>query len=126
MSDATLVEEIVAKVISLGDETKFVPEGIVSRTLFQTPNSRLVLFSFSAGEELTTHTTTKHAFIQILTGECEFVLDGKPCTLKAGHLLYMPPNLPHALKATHCFSMLLTLSTDEKTCAADTFDVSIR
>lgn len=29
--------------------------------------------------------------------------------LKAGDLLYMPPNLPHAVKATEQFSMLLTM-----------------
>ena len=37
-------------------------------------------------------------------------LDGKPNALKAGDLLYMPPNLPHAVTATTQFSMLLTLS----------------
>jgi quercetin dioxygenase-like cupin family protein len=30
--------------------------------------------------------------------------------LKGGDLLYMPPNLPHAVRATKQFSMLLTLS----------------
>jgi quercetin dioxygenase-like cupin family protein len=36
-------------------------------------------------------------------------LDGKPHTLKAGDLIYMPPNLAPAIKATKQFSMLLTL-----------------
>jgi len=35
---------------------------------------------------------------------------GKPHALKTGDLLYMPPNLPHAVKATTQFSMLLTWS----------------
>jgi mannose-6-phosphate isomerase-like protein (cupin superfamily) len=53
---------------------------------------------------------TQQAVIQLLSGECEFSLAGKPHTLKAGDLLYMPPNLRHAVKATTQFSMLLTLS----------------
>ena len=62
------------------------------------------------GQELTEHTSTQHASIQILTGECEFSLAGQPHLLKPGDLLYMPPNLRHAVKATRPFSMLLTLT----------------
>jgi len=82
----------------------------VSRTLLRTENSRVVLFGFAAGQELTEHTSNQHATIQILSGECDFSLAGKPHALKPGDLLYMPPHLRHAVKATTQFSMLLTLS----------------
>jgi quercetin dioxygenase-like cupin family protein len=97
------------KIISLAQETQFAPNGIVSRTLLRTPTARVVLFGFSEGQELTEHTSTQHALIQILSGECEFSLGGKLHALKAGDFLHMPPNLPHAVKATKPFSMLLTL-----------------
>lgn len=110
MSERPLIESDVEKVISLADETRFAPNGIVSRTLMRTPNSRVVLFGFTEGQELTEHTSTQHAVIQILSGECEFTLAGKPRVMKSGELLYMPPNLPHAVRATKQFSMLLTLT----------------
>ena len=97
----------------MAEETQFVPNGIVSRTLLRTANSRAVLFGFAEGQELTEHTSTQHAVIQILSGECEFQLAGKPRPLKAGDLLYLPPHLPHAVRATKQFSMLLTLSKPE-------------
>ncbi len=97
------------KVISLAQETQFAPNGIVSRTLLRTPTARVVLFGFSEGQELTEHTSTQQALVQVLSGECEFSLGGKPHKLKAGDFLHMPPNLPHAVKATGQFSMLLTL-----------------
>ena len=97
------------KVISLTQETQFAPNGIVSRTLLRTPIMRAVLFGFAEGQELTEHTSTQHALIQILSGECELSLAGKPHNLKAGDFLHMPPNAPHAVKATKQFSMLLTL-----------------
>jgi quercetin dioxygenase-like cupin family protein len=97
------------KVISLAQETQFAPNGIVSRTLLRTPTVRVVLFGFSEGQELTEHTSTQHALVEILSGECEFTLAGKPYNLKAGDFLNMPPNLAHAVKATKPFSMLLTL-----------------
>lgn len=110
MSEKPLIDATTEKVISLADETRFAPNGIVSRTLLRTATSRVVLFGFTEGQELTEHTSTQHAVIQILSGECEFSLAGKPHALKTGDLLYMPPHLPHAVRATKQFSMLLTLS----------------
>lgn len=110
MNEQPLIDPKQEKILSLADETRFAPNGIVSRTLLRTPNSRMVLFGFAEGQELTEHTSTQHATVQMLSGECEFSLAGKPHNLKAGDVVYMPPNLPHAVRATKQFSMLLTLS----------------
>ena len=110
MNEQPVIDRGAAKVISLAEETKFAANGIVSRTLLRTPNSRTVLFGFAERQELTEHTSTQHALIQILTGECDFSLAGKSNLLKAGDVLYMPPNLPHAVRAKTQFSMLLTLT----------------
>jgi quercetin dioxygenase-like cupin family protein len=113
MNEKPIVDSSSEKILSLAEETRFAPNGIVSRTLLRTANSRVVLFGFAEGQELTEHTSTQHAVIQILSGECEFSLADKPHALKTGDLLYMPPNLPHAVKATTQFSMLLTFSKPE-------------
>jgi quercetin dioxygenase-like cupin family protein len=110
MKEQPLIDSGREKILSLAAETQFAPNGIVSRTVLRTPASRVVLFGFAEGQELTEHTSTQHALIQILSGECEFSLAGKSHQLKAGDVLYMPPNLAHAVKATRQFSMLLTLS----------------
>jgi quercetin dioxygenase-like cupin family protein len=114
MNERPLIDLDSEKILSLNTETQFAPNGIVSRTLLRTDTTRTVLFGFSEGQELTEHTSTQHAVIQILSGECEFSLAGKPNFLKANDMLYMPPNLPHAVKATKQFSMLLTLSKPAK------------
>jgi len=123
MSEQPVIDPDAEKVLSLAAETKFAPNGIVSRTLLRTANSRVVLFGFAAGQELTEHTSTQHAVVQILSGECEFSLAGRPRQVKAGDLIYMPPNLPHALKATTQFSMLLTFSKPEAPAAATNFNL---
>jgi quercetin dioxygenase-like cupin family protein len=109
MSEKPLIDITREQVISLEAETQFAPNGIVSRTLLRTPTSRMVLFGFSEGQELSEHTSTQHACVHILSGQCDFLLHGKTHQLKAGDFLYMPPAAPHALKATQQFSMLLTL-----------------
>jgi len=110
MNEKPLIEAGAAKVISLAAETRFAANGIVSSTLLRTEHARTVLFGFAEGQELTEHTSTQHANIHILSGECEFFLAGKLHLMKAGDFLYMPPNLAHAVRATKPFSMLLTLT----------------
>jgi quercetin dioxygenase-like cupin family protein len=109
MNENPLMLPDQASVLSLAGETHFAPHGIVSRTLLRTPQGRLVLFGFDAGQELTEHTSPHYALVQVLTGRCEWKLGGETRPLQAGDLLYMPPHLPHAVKATERFSMLLTL-----------------
>lgn len=109
MSEQPLLDAGREQILSLAKETQFAPNGIVSRTLLRTPTVRVVLFGFAEGQELTEHTSTQQALIEVLSGECEFSLAGKPHLLAAGDFLHLPPNLPHAVKATKQFSMLLTL-----------------
>lgn len=109
MSEEPLIKLEQERILSLAAETQFVPNGIVSRTLMRAPGARLVLFGFAQGQELTEHTSTQHALVQVLSGECDFSLNGKSHALKEGDLVYMPPNAPHAVRATKQFSMLLTL-----------------
>src|SRR5690242_1537454 len=116
MNERPLLDPAKAGVVSLDAETQFAGNGIISRTLLRTPSSRVVLFGFDEGQELTEHTSTQEALVQILTGKCEFDLDGKTHQLNTGDLVFMPPNLPHAVRATSRFSMLLTISkpTDQR------------
>ncbi len=113
MNEKPVIDVAREKVLSLADETKFAANGIVSRTLLRTPNMRVALFGFAEGQELTEHTSTQSAVVQILSGECEFALGGKSHPAKAGDLIYLPPNLRHAVSATKQFSMLLTLTKAE-------------
>jgi quercetin dioxygenase-like cupin family protein len=110
MKEQPLIAAGAQKILSLAAETQFAENGIVSRTVFRAPNCRVVLFGFAVGQELSEHTSTQHALVQVLSGECEFSLAGQLHPLKTGDLLYIPPNLPHAVCATQPFSMLLTLS----------------
>ncbi len=109
MNESPLIAPDRASVLDLAGETQFAARGIVSRTLLRTSSGRVVLFGFDVGQELTEHTSPHHALVQVLTGRCEWKLAGETRLLKAGDLLYMPPGLPHAVRAVERFSMLLTL-----------------
>ncbi len=109
----TLLPSDDAQTLTLAQAVQTSPSGIVSRTVLQSPELRVVLFAFAEGQELTSHTSRRRALVQILEGECEFFFAGKWQTLRAGALLHMPPNHPHAVRAAGGpFSMLLTLGTE--------------
>jgi quercetin dioxygenase-like cupin family protein len=58
---------------------------------------------------LSEHTTPFDALVHVLDGEAEIRISGKPFLLKAGEIILMPANQPHALKAVRKFKMLLTM-----------------
>lgn len=113
MSNRTLLSAETPGTLQLAAATQVSAAGIVSRTVLQSPELRVVLFTFADGQELTTHTNTRRAVIQVLDGTGEFFFGGKWERLAAGSLLHLPPSHPHAVRATAgAFSMLLTLAAE--------------
>ena len=112
MSNPSLFDAGSVGVLHLSEATQFSDSGIVSRTLLSAGPTRVVLFGFAAGQELTEHASPARALVQILSGRCEWTLAGEKRTLGAGDLLHLPPGAPHAVRALEPFSMLLTLVRD--------------
>ncbi|HEX2862341.1 MAG TPA: cupin domain-containing protein, partial [Lacunisphaera sp.] len=109
----TLLDPERAETLRLADAVQHAEAGVVSRTLLQSAEMRVVLFAFAEGQELTTHTSRRRALVQILEGTCEFLHNGRWQRLAAGTVLHLPPHHPHAVKATAGpFSMLLTLGAE--------------
>jgi quercetin dioxygenase-like cupin family protein len=105
----TLVDAGTAQAVALRDDAPPAAASIVSRALLQTPEARVTWFSFAAGQELTAHTNSRRALIQVLTGACDFFFNDAWHRLEAGAWLHLPPNHPHAVRAPEPFTMTLTL-----------------
>ncbi|WP_183729687.1 cupin domain-containing protein [Desulfurispira natronophila] len=87
---------------------------VVSLTLTQTPHVGLTLFSFDAGEGISTHSAPGDAMVHILDGQAEVTIGDKTLTLKNGEAVVMPADIPHGLKAKERFKMLLTFINTAK------------
>ena len=112
-SPRTLLSAQEAATLELAAAVQTSAAGIVSRTVLQTPELRVVLFAFAEGQELTGHSSKRRAVVQILQGECEFQFNGQWQRLAAGMLLHLPPDHFHAVRAVEGpFSMLLTLGSE--------------
>lgn len=82
---------------------------VVSKTILKNAAGNISLFAFDAGEGLAEHSSPHAALVQVLDGEAEITIGGLPHMLHAGECLLMPANIPHALKATRAFKMMLTM-----------------
>jgi quercetin dioxygenase-like cupin family protein len=83
--------------------------GILSRTIHEDDRMTLVVFAFDAGQELSEHTSTRPAIIEILDGSASVVLDGETREAGPGAWISMPPGMRHAIRATTPLVMVLTL-----------------
>jgi len=98
-----------SKPLEIGTLVDYEEGRVVSRTLAQQPTVNVTLFSFDAGEGISSHTSPGDALVQILDGEARVTVGGLAHTVAAGQCIAMPAGVPHALDADTRFKMLLVV-----------------
>ena len=90
-----------------------VPEnGILSRTIQNDERTKVIVFGFAPGQELSAHTAPFPAMIYIVEGEAELRLGADTRTARAGAFAYMTSHLEHGIHAKTKVVMLLTMVKD--------------
>ena len=102
-------EDIVGKALGLQELVDYQTGSVVSKTLIKKKVGTITLFAFDEGEGLSEHTAPYDAFVNILDGEVEITISGKPFHLRKGEMIIMPANEPHALRAVTRFKMMLVM-----------------
>ncbi len=97
------------KATDLATMAEYQDDSIVSKTLIDKPTGTVTCFAFDTGQGLSEHTAPFDALVQVLDGEAEISISGQGHTVKAGQMILMPADKPHALKAEQRFKMLLTM-----------------
>lgn len=104
-----MTSEMVANATTLKDAVAYAQGSIVSKTLLKKETGNITLFAFDAGQGLSEHTAPFDAVVQVIDGQGEFTIGGKPLQVSQGQMVIMPANVPHAVKANQPFKMLLTM-----------------
>jgi len=94
---------------NMGGLVEYQKAAIVSRTLIDEEAGTITLFAFDEGQKLSEHTAPFDALVYIIDGEAEISIEKKPSRLKAGDMIIMPANKPHALRAIKMYKMLLIM-----------------
>lgn len=84
-------------------------DGTLSRTIHQDERVKVVLFNFSAGQELSEHTSSAPAILHFLQGEADLTLGADTVVASAGTWVHMPAQLPHSIRTKTPVAMLLLL-----------------
>jgi quercetin dioxygenase-like cupin family protein len=93
----------VAALVDIADDST------VSRTVLKAEGTRLVLFSFDAGQELSEHTAAVPVLLQALDGLFEITADGQTVDLGPGDVIHLGARLPHSVVARAPSRLLLTM-----------------
>lgn len=82
---------------------------VVSKVLHRGDGLGVTVFGFDTSEELTEHSASRPAVVQVLSGRLRFTVEGEELDLDAGSWLHMDADAPHSLVAVEPTVMLLTL-----------------
>lgn len=96
--------------LRLRDLVDYQEGQVVSKTLVQNDKVSMTVFSFDAGEEISTHAAGGDAMVTVLEGTGRFTVGGEVFLLGEGETLVMPKDIPHAVYGETRFKMQLTVS----------------
>lgn len=106
MSTRGLVPGVVR---TLGDLVQYGEGSVVSRILLKAEGGNVTLFAFDDGQDLSEHTTKYDALAHVVEGSALIMIGGQENVVEAGQSLLLPANIPHAVKASERFKMVLTM-----------------
>ena len=101
--------DLIGKALTMSNLVAYQDGSVVSKTLIDKKIGTLTMFSFGEGQGLSEHTAPFDAFVQIVDGEAEVIINGEGQTVSTGQMIIMPANIPHELKAVKPFKMLLVM-----------------
>jgi len=96
-------------VVDLAAMRQVAEGGIVSKVVVENEHHTLLHFTCAPGQDLSEHTASVPAVIQVLDGEGTVRLADTTHEAKAGMLFYMTPGLRHAVHASGELAFLLTM-----------------
>jgi quercetin dioxygenase-like cupin family protein len=102
-------EELKGRALKARGLVDYKKGSVVSRTIVEKKAGTVTLFSFDKGQGLSEHTAPFDAIVEVVDGEAEISVGGKPNIVKAGEFIIMPARKPHALRAVKRFKMALIM-----------------
>lgn len=104
-----ITEKLTSQATRLVDLIDYQDGSVVSREIISKKTGTITLFAFDEGQGLSEHTAPFDAAVEILDGEAQLTIGGKMIRACSGEMVIMPADVPHSVKATKKFKMLLTM-----------------
>lgn len=99
---------------SLIDLIDYQNGSVVSKEVLKTNQGNVLLFAFDQEQGLSEHTSPYEVLLHVIDGEAEISITGTDGsvdqnTVRAGEIIRLPANQPHAVIAKRRFKMLLIM-----------------
>ena len=102
--------DLKGKPIEMESLIEYQEGSVVSMEVIKKELGTVTVFAFDKGQGLSEHSAPFDAMVQIIDGEAEITISGVKHTVKAGEIIIMPANEPHALQAENSpYKMILTM-----------------
>jgi quercetin dioxygenase-like cupin family protein len=101
--------KITSRAINTSDFIQYSDNSIVSKQLIKQETGTITLFAFDKSQSLSEHTAPFDAFVQVVDGKAEFIIDGMSVTVSRDEFIILPANIPHAVNAIEKFKMLIVM-----------------
>ena len=103
-------QDIKSKALETQSLIDYQKDSVVSKEIIKKELGTVTVFAFDKGQGLSEHSAPFDAMVQIIAGEAEITISGVKHTVKAGEMIIMPADEPHALQAVNCpYKMILTM-----------------
>lgn len=93
----------------LSDNIVYAENSVVSKTIIKKETGTITLFAFDKGQGLSPHIAPFDALVQIVDGECNFIVGGDTNNMQSGDCIILPAGVTHAVESVTPFKMLLTM-----------------
>lgn len=102
MTSMTSIEDLAALIEVQSGST-------VSKTVVTAEGTRLVLFSFDTGQQLTEHTAAMPVVLFVVEGHLRVSADDRTVELRPGGMVHLTTRLPHAVEAVEPTKLALLM-----------------
>lgn len=88
---------------------EYVSNAVVIKTILKKSTGNISVMSFDSGEGLTEKTNPFDAFVQIIEGSAEIVINGESNFLLTGQSIVIPAHAPNFVKPNGRFKMIMSV-----------------
>ena len=93
----------------LADHIVYADNSVVSKTIIKKETGTITLFAFDKGQGLSPHIAPFDALVQVVDGECVFMIGEGKYAMQTGDCIILPAGIVHAVESVTRFKMLLTM-----------------
>lgn len=98
-----------SKVYIITEIIDYLSNSVVSKTILKKTTCSINAMSFDVGETWMEKISPFDAFVQIIEGRAEIVIDDASFFLEKGETIIIPAHKPNLLRANERFKMILTV-----------------